>query len=92
MISKTSTLALLTGVKAGEKLVLEDHFNTFNHGLWKNAVFDASNMVNGEFEAYTNDSKNSFVKDGKLYLQPTLTNGLEDKDVGSMQPNEWQPV
>merc|ERR1711923_258694 len=28
---------------------------------------------NGEFQMYTNDEKNVYVKDGKLYIQPTLT-------------------
>jgi hypothetical protein len=40
-----------------------------------------TNTTNREFQYYTNNRTNSFVEDGVLYLQPTLTEntiGLEN--------------
>ncbi|GJJ14723.1 hypothetical protein Clacol_008990 [Clathrus columnatus] len=57
-------------------LVMEDDFNTFSvdtpGATWTREV-DLSGFGNGEFEMTTNSENNSFVKDGMLYIMPTLT-------------------
>ena len=58
-------------------LALEDDFKTFNLSLWKHEL-TLSGGGNWEFELYTNNRSNSYVRDGVLYIRPTL---LED-DIG----------
>ncbi|KIJ43534.1 glycoside hydrolase family 16 protein [Sphaerobolus stellatus SS14] len=57
-------------------LVMQDDFDTFSvdheGATWMREV-DMSGFGNGEFEMTTNFDNNSFVKDGKLYIMPTLT-------------------
>ncbi|KAI7906699.1 concanavalin A-like lectin/glucanase domain-containing protein [Cokeromyces recurvatus] len=53
-------------------LVFEDHFDKFNLKNWQHEI-SLSGGGNWEFEYYTNNRSNSFVKDGILYLKPTLT-------------------
>jgi beta-glucanase (GH16 family) len=59
----------------GLSLALEDNFNTFNLSLWKHEI-TLSGGGNWEFQAYLNNRSNSFVRDGKLYIKPTL---MEDQ-------------
>ncbi|KIY53210.1 glycoside hydrolase family 16 protein [Fistulina hepatica ATCC 64428] len=59
-------------------LVLDESFANGGDGLFgENATFfrevDMSGFGNGEFEMTTNSSNNSFVRDGMLYIYPTLT-------------------
>ncbi|XP_003388466.2 PREDICTED: beta-1,3-glucan-binding protein-like [Amphimedon queenslandica] len=56
-------------------LALEDEFDTFNLSLWKHEI-TLTGGGNWEFEAYLNNRSNSFVRDGVLYIKPTL---LEDQ-------------
>ena len=56
-------------------LALEDDFNTFNLSLWKHEITLAGGG-NWEFEAYMNNRSNSYVRDGVLYIKPTL---MEDQ-------------
>ena len=56
-------------------LALEDEFKTFNLSLWKHEL-TLSGGGNWEFEAYYNNRSNSYVRDGVLYIKPTL---LEDQ-------------
>ena len=67
----------LTKTSNGDDLVLalEDEFNTFNLSLWKHEL-TLSGGGNWEFEAYLNNRSNSFVRDGVLYIKPTL---MEDQ-------------
>ena len=53
------------------QLVLEDNFNSFDLSLWQHQL-TLGGGGNWEFEYYTNNRSNSYVKDGVLYLQPTL--------------------
>lgn len=53
------------------KLILEDNFDTFDLSLWKHQL-SLSGGGNWEFEYYDNNRSNSYVKDGVLYLHPTL--------------------
>jgi beta-glucanase (GH16 family) len=69
----TAAAIMAATAQAGKKLVLDENFDTLNHDLWKNEVFSGENMVNGEFEAYTNSADNTFIKDGVLFLQPIIT-------------------
>ncbi|XP_019855204.1 PREDICTED: beta-1,3-glucan-binding protein-like [Amphimedon queenslandica] len=67
----------LTKTSNGDDLVLalEDEFKTFNLSLWKHEL-TLSGGGNWEFEAYLNNRSNSYVRDGVLYIKPTL---LEDQ-------------
>ncbi|TRM66532.1 glycoside hydrolase family 16 protein [Schizophyllum amplum] len=58
--------------------VLDESFDGGDAGvLGDNSVFfrevDMSGFGNGQFEMTTSSSKNSFVRDGHLYIMPTLT-------------------
>ena len=55
-----------------EKLIFEDNFDKLDFSTW-NHELTMSGGGNWEFEMYTNNRTNSYVKDGVLYLQPTLT-------------------
>nr|CAD7404537.1 unnamed protein product [Timema cristinae] len=59
------------GVDA-ETLVWSEEFDVFDLSVWNHLV-SGSRGFNNEFEYYRNNRKNSFVKDGVLYLKPTLT-------------------
>ncbi|CAM6031422.1 unnamed protein product, partial [Sphagnum compactum] len=47
-------------------------FDDFDLSVWEHEV-SLYGGYNGEFEWYTNDRQNSYTKDGKLYITPTLT-------------------
>lgn len=68
-------------------LVLEDDFNTFNLTLWQHEI-TLGGGGNWEFEYYSNNRSNSYVKGGALYIQPTL---LAD-DIGeeNVKGNNYQ--
>ena len=53
-------------------LILEDNFDTLDHDLWQHEI-TASGGGNWEFQYYTNNRSNSFVKNGVLHIKPTLT-------------------
>lgn len=73
MYSKALTIVALTqGIQAAEKLILDEEFNTLNFTRWKHEI-TMSGGGNWEFEMYTNNRTNSFVKEGVLHLQPSLT-------------------
>ena len=69
-IQTSLLVAALTNAEA--KLIFEDNFDEFNMETWSHEV-TMGGGGNGEFQMYINDRKNSFVKDGILYIQPTLT-------------------
>lgn len=74
MISKV-TLACLLGasaVTAAETLIFSDEFNTLNFNNWEHEL-TMGGGGNWEFEWYVNNRTNSYVKNGVLYLKPTLT-------------------
>ena len=80
MILVVAVLYAVTSIANGSpsmSLALEDDFNTFNLSLWKHEL-TLSGGGNWEFELYTNNRSNSYVRDGVLYIKPTL---LED-DIG----------
>ena len=59
------------------KLSLSEEFDDFDLSLWRHEITMAGGG-NWEFEYYSNNRSNSYVRDGVLYLRPTL---LED-DIG----------
>jgi len=61
-----------TPSRKGETLKFEDDFNNFDLSLWKHEI-TMGGGGNWEFEWYTNNRTNSYVKDGVLYLKPTMT-------------------
>lgn len=78
MASKLTVLALfclsLAATVGGERqmqLILEDDFNQFNLSLWKHEI-TLGGGGNWEFEYYNNNRTNSYVRDGILYINPTL--------------------
>lgn len=63
------------GVSQDLVLTLDEEFDTFNLSLWKHEL-TLSGGGNWEFEGYYNNRSNSYVKNGVLYIKPTL---LEDQ-------------
>ncbi|KAI0740036.1 concanavalin A-like lectin/glucanase [Earliella scabrosa] len=60
--------------------VMEDHFDTFDtENTWTHEV-SLSGFGNQEFEMTTNSANNSFVRDGRLYIVPTLTSDVIGRD------------
>jgi len=58
-------------------MVFEENFDTLDFKTWKQQM-TAAYTGNGEFQYYTNNRSNSFVKEGKLHLRATLTNSTYD--------------
>ncbi|XP_052122015.1 beta-1,3-glucan-binding protein-like [Frankliniella occidentalis] len=74
-LHRTAALVVLLAVlvaAAGEKLVFSDEFSTLDHHKWGHMV-SAWRGGNNEFQYYRNSRNNSYVRDGILYLKPTLT-------------------
>lgn len=74
-----------TGVLATEKLIFSDDFNNLDMKKWQHEL-NMAGGGNNEFQIYRNNRTNSFVRDGVLYLQPTLTSesiGLKTMKTGS---------
>ena len=72
MISKVASIAALSTSVAAETLVWSDEFKILNHTVWEHEI-TMSGGGNWEFEYYTNNRTNSYVKDGILHLQPSLS-------------------
>lgn len=53
-------------------MVMDENFDTLDLNTWSRIV-DMSGFQNGEFEMTTDFDNNSYVKDGVLYIVPTLT-------------------
>lgn len=58
----------------GQK-IFEDNFDTLDSNKWEHENTLAGGG-NWEFQWYTNDRKNSFVRDGKLHIRPSLTSDI----------------
>jgi beta-glucanase (GH16 family) len=74
MISKI-TLGLLLGsiaYTAAETIVFKDDFNTLNFSNWEHEL-TMGGGGNWEFEWYVNNRSNSYVRNGTLFIKPTLT-------------------
>lgn len=55
----------------GENLVWQDEFDHLNESNWRHLV-TAWRGGNKEFQYYRNDRRNSYVRDGVLFIKPTL--------------------
>lgn len=53
--------------------VLIENFEIFNESVWTREV-QIGGFGNGAFDWCTDSDRNAYVKDGKLYITPTLTN------------------
>lgn len=53
-------------------LIFADNFDSLDFSTWQHEVTMVSGG-NGEFQYYANNRSNSFIRDGALYLKPTLT-------------------
>ncbi|XP_011669703.1 beta-1,3-glucan-binding protein [Strongylocentrotus purpuratus] len=60
------------GVAPCNGLIFQEEFNSFNFDIWEHEI-TAGGGGNWEFQYYTNNRSNSYVKDGSLYIKPTLT-------------------
>ncbi|XP_069695954.1 beta-1,3-glucan-binding protein-like [Periplaneta americana] len=63
---------LLCHAVTSETIIWQDEFDTLDLSKWNHLV-SAWSGGNAEFQMYRNDRKNSYVRDGFLYLKPTLT-------------------
>jgi beta-glucanase (GH16 family) len=88
MKTSIAILALLSLVSA-EKLIFSDDFNTLNFKNWQHEL-TMSGGGNWEFEWYVNNRSNSYVRDGVLYIKPTLTeDAIGDSTMRSQSVNIW---
>ena len=76
-------ISVLVLVK-GQRLVFEDEFKTFDLARWKHEI-TLGGGGNWEFQYYNNNRTNSYVRDGALYIEPTL---LSD-DIGDKVWTGW---
>nr|AGT42010.1 lipopolysaccharide and beta-1,3-glucan-binding protein [Meretrix meretrix] len=53
-------------------MIFEDNFDSLNLDVWEHEI-TAGGGGNWEFQYYTNNRTNSYVRDGKLFIKPTLT-------------------
>ena len=65
-------LGLIALASAGEKLIFDEDFKTFDLSVWEHEL-TLSGGGNWEFEWYVNNRSNSYVRDGILYIKPTFT-------------------
>ena len=85
-MNKALVFVLVLSLVSAEKLIFSDDFNTLDFDTWEHER-TLSGGGNWEFEWYVNNRSNSYVKDGILYIKPTLTvdylgdNGLRTSDL-----------
>jgi hypothetical protein len=65
-------LGLISYSYAGETLLFSDEFDKFDFKTWEHEQ-TLSGGGNWEYEWYVNNRSNSYVRDGILYLLPTMT-------------------
>jgi len=53
-------------------LIFEDNFDYFDMDVWEHEI-TAGGGGNWEFQYYGNNRTNSYVRDGRLFIKPTLT-------------------
>jgi beta-glucanase (GH16 family) len=64
---------------AEEKLIFSDDFKTLNFKTWQHES-TMNGGGNWEFEWYVNNRTNTYVRDGILYMKPTLTEDMIGPD------------
>jgi len=53
-------------------LIWQDEFNFFDRNKWKNEI-NINGGYNNEFQIYDDYNENGYVRDGVLYIRPTLS-------------------
>ncbi|WAR02690.1 BGBP-like protein [Mya arenaria] len=62
-------------------MIFEDEFDSLNLDVWEHEI-TAGGGGNWEFQVYTNNRTNSYVRDGKLFIKPkSLVAGSQPGDV-----------
>ncbi|CCX34650.1 Similar to Beta-1,3-glucan-binding protein; acc. no. Q8N0N3 [Pyronema omphalodes CBS 100304] len=78
-------------------VLMEDWSNGFDESIWTREA-EVGGYGNGQFEYTTKDEENSYVKDGALYIRPTLqdeklitTNGatIDLRKMGICSSDQW---
>jgi len=72
-------------------LIFEDEFNTLDLKTWRHEL-TLGGGANWEFQQYSNNRSNSYVKDGVLYIHPTLTSetiGSDDAVMNNALLDIW---
>ncbi|XP_055374290.1 beta-1,3-glucan-binding protein-like isoform X2 [Condylostylus longicornis] len=57
-----------TGGYCSGELIFEENFDRLNLNIWQHQI-----TLNREFQWYTNNRSNTYSKNGKLHIRPTLT-------------------
>ena len=73
--------------RPGEKLIFNEEFSSpqLDMSIWEHEI-TAGGGGNYEFQYYTNNRTNSYIRDGVLYIKPTLTGdtiGMDKMDPSS---------
>ena len=72
-----------TGIVRSQSLIFDEEFQTLNLSRWQHEI-TLGGGGNWEFELYSNNRTNSYVRDGVLYIQPTfLADDIGDANVKS---------
>jgi beta-glucanase (GH16 family) len=71
----TPPTAAPTSPPTGPKLIFQDEFTKLDFSVWEHELTLAGDG-NGSFQQYTNNRTNSFVRNGVLYIKPTLTSAI----------------
>ncbi|KAI6654657.1 Beta-1,3-glucan-binding protein-like [Oopsacas minuta] len=74
-ISQSDNAKLKQDTHKDYTLIFEDDFSVLNFSKWQHEI-TMDGGGNREFEYYTNNRSNSFVRDGVLYLKPTFTSDI----------------
>jgi len=72
-----------------EVLIFHDDFNHLNMRKWKHEL-TMGGGGNWEFEMYVNSRRNSYVRDGVLFLKPTLSEEFFGETVVMGGHTDWQ--
>jgi hypothetical protein len=72
------------GGPRGPRLIFQDEFNKLDFSVWEHELTLAGDG-NGSFQQYTNNRTNTFVRNGILYIKPTLTSAVIGE--GAVQGN-----
>jgi len=82
-------LTFLLSTSLAANLVFFDDFNEFDLSVWSHEI-TLGGGGNWEFEWYTNNRSNSYVRDSILYLKPTLSADQFGVDgIQNMDLNIW---
>eukprot|EP00002_Diphylleia_rotans_P006527 TRINITY_DN15897_c0_g1_i1.p1 TRINITY_DN15897_c0_g1~~TRINITY_DN15897_c0_g1_i1.p1 ORF type:complete len:368 (-),score=59.01 TRINITY_DN15897_c0_g1_i1:132-1235(-) len=75
--------------RQAETLIFDDSFDSFDLKTWKHEI-TLGGGGNWEFQLYHNNRTNSYVRDGVLYIRPTLTREkIGRENMMSMRMDMW---